>query len=136
MDKLIGIVFLTFIFLVPFNPASAGIEDLGQLYCAVVETNECAPGNGCQKSSAEDINITQFIKIDFQNRKVISVGETERKRESAFKNYKKANSRIIIQGSEEGRGWSAVIDEKTGKMSATIIEEGGGFVIFGACILD
>ncbi len=40
---------------------------------------------------------------------------------------------LIMQGGEAGRGWTLVISEETGKMSATISEDRVGFVIFGAC---
>jgi outer membrane protein TolC len=31
------------------------------------------------------------------------------------------------------RSWSLLIEKKTGKMSATVSDEGVGFVVFGAC---
>jgi len=37
-----------------------------------------------------------------------------------------------MHGGQGGRGWSLVISEETGKMSATISEDQVGFVIFGA----
>lgn len=36
-------------------------------------------------------------------------------------------------GGQGGRGWTAVISEATGKLSATISEDGMAFIIFGAC---
>ena len=40
---------------------------------------------------------------------------------------------IILQGVENGRGWSIVISEETGKMSATVAGDEIGFIVFGAC---
>jgi hypothetical protein len=42
-----------------------------------------------------------------------------------------ANGRLIMQSGKDGRGWSLVILEDTGKMSAVVAH--GAFVIFGAC---
>ena len=136
MNKLIGAILLAFILIAPYQLATAGIGDSQTLFCAVIDAIDCKAGNGCSKTTAEDINISQFIKVDLQSKKISSVGNPESKRESAFKNYNRVEGSIIIQGSEEGRGWSAVIDESTGKISATIVEGGGSFVIFGACIPD
>jgi hypothetical protein len=43
---------------------------------------------------------------------------------------------MILQGIEDGRGWSIIISEDTGKMTATASQDDVGFVIFGACTLD
>jgi len=37
-----------------------------------------------------------------------------------------------MQGSKDGRGWSLVILEDTGKMSAVLADSDGAFVIVGA----
>jgi hypothetical protein len=39
---------------------------------------------------------------------------------------------MVLQGSENGRGWTMVISEETGKVSATVSDDQVGFVIFGA----
>jgi hypothetical protein len=38
-----------------------------------------------------------------------------------------------MHGGQNGRGWTILISEETGKLSATISDEGVGFVVFGAC---
>jgi hypothetical protein len=43
------------------------------------------------------------------------------------------NGRIVLHGGQKGRGWTAVISAETGKLSATISDEGTAFIIFGAC---
>jgi hypothetical protein len=39
-----------------------------------------------------------------------------------------------MQGSENGRGFTMVVDEQSGKFSATISEDSFGFILFGACM--
>ena len=51
---------------------------------------------------------------------------------SAIKSIEHIDGKMIMQGSENGRGWTIVVSEKTGKMSATISDDQVGFVIFGA----
>ena len=43
------------------------------------------------------------------------------------------NGMIVVQGGQEGRGWSATIGEDTGKMTLTASGDRFGFIIFGAC---
>jgi len=42
---------------------------------------------------------------------------------------------LILQGVENGRGWTLSIAEATGKMVLTVSGDEEGFVVFGACIL-
>ncbi len=41
---------------------------------------------------------------------------------------------LILQGVEDGKGWSMVITEANGKMALTAAGDQEAFVIFGACI--
>ena len=43
------------------------------------------------------------------------------------------NGRLVLQGGENGRGWSATIDEANGVMSAAVVDEDHTFSLFGAC---
>ena len=52
---------------------------------------------------------------------------------SAVKNIEHVDGRLILQGAENGRGWTLVILKENGKMSSTVSDEDVGFVVFGAC---
>ena len=43
------------------------------------------------------------------------------------------NGRLILQGTQNGKGWSMVITEATGNMTVTASNDKVGFVVFGAC---
>ena len=58
------------------------------------------------------------------------------KRESAIMNVQQNNGTIMLQGVEHGRAWSIAISEESGKMTGSASEADGGFVGFGACVLD
>ena len=47
----------------------------------------------------------------------------------------KEQERLLLQGSEQGRAWSVVIGQKTGALTASIVDHDGGFLISGACTL-
>jgi hypothetical protein len=54
-------------------------------------------------------------------------------RQAAIQRLEHADGRLMLQGGQGGRGWSMVIGEETGKMSASVVDADVGFVIFGAC---
>jgi len=51
-------------------------------------------------------------------------------------NVQQNNGTIMLQGVEHGRAWSIAISEESGKMTGSASEADGGFVGFGACVLD
>jgi hypothetical protein len=44
------------------------------------------------------------------------------------------DGKLILQGVQNGKAWSMVITEATGKMTLTASDDQAGFVIFGACM--
>ena len=53
---------------------------------------------------------------------------------TAIKNQQQLDGMLILQGAENGRGWSMAIDEKSGEMTLTVAGDQVGFVVFGACM--
>jgi hypothetical protein len=39
----------------------------------------------------------------------------------------------VLQGGQHGRGWSVVIMEASGRMSAAVVDSDAAFTVFGAC---
>lgn len=101
------------------------------LLCAPIEIIECEVEGDCLSSTAEIANIPQFIRINFEKKVVSATDETGR--EAPIKNLEHNNGTMIMHGGQGGRGWTMVISEETGKMSATVSEAQVGFIIFGAC---
>ncbi len=117
--------------LVPGVLAAAPYDGSSPLLCAVITVLECTPTGACQRGTAESVNIPQFVTVDVAQKMLHAADVTNRT--SAITSREHLNGRMILQGGEGGRGWSMVIAEDTGKMSATVVEDAAGFVIFGAC---
>lgn len=133
MGRSIAYIFAIYICILSYQPADAGTDGPPALLCSVIKVNECSMEEGCLEGTAESVDVPQFLKVDFRNNIISTVGKTEQQRESRIRNLKRVDGKVIMQGAERGRGWNMVIEENTGKLSATIVEERVGFVIFGAC---
>ena len=135
MNKLVSIVLMCCCFYIITNAAEAAEFDGSRtLICALIEINECAAGGDCQRVTAEDINIPQFFTVDVKAKKVYGTNPDGTVRSTDIERMEHVNGRLILQGGEEGKGWTLAIDEETGKMSLAVAGEEAGFVIFGACI--
>ena len=133
MNKLIGIILITLAFLLPAHPAFAELDTSNPLLCSVINVAEYSLEEDCFEGTAETFDLPQFIRIDFQNNIISEVGENTRQRKSKISNFKRVDNSVILQGIENGRSWSVIVDKETGKMSATTSEARVGFVVFGAC---
>jgi hypothetical protein len=112
--------------------AAAPYDGSVPLLCAALTIQECGNDSGeCHPRRAEEVNIPQFVKIDVSQKTIASTGVESR--QAAVQRIENTDGRLVMQGGQEGRGWSMVIATDTGKMSASVVDDEVGFVIFGAC---
>lgn len=107
---------------------AADFDGTKPLLCSAIEANDCALGTTCQKGLAENVNVPQFIRLDFA-KKTMSAGT----RTSTIKHQSRDGGMLMMQGFENYRAWSVTINEVTGKMVGAIAGDQEGFLIFGAC---
>jgi hypothetical protein len=117
--------------IVPYHLAAAGFDGSTPLLCATIEVFECGSGDECQRSSPKIANIPQFIRVNAAEKTISAADESGRK--ATLKHIEHLNGNMIIQGVGNGRGWSIVIAEETGKLSASVAGDQVAFAIFGAC---
>ena len=112
--------------------ARANFDGSVPLLCVPIEITECEAAGKCYQGTAEDVNLPQFIRVNLKEKILSGVGaDADRKTPIDF--MERENGKIVLHGGQNGRGWTAVISEETGKLVATISDEGMAFIIFGAC---
>jgi hypothetical protein len=116
----------------PVAAASAGFDGSVPLLCVPIEITECETGGKCYHGTAEDVNLPHFIKVNLKEKMLTGVGKAA-DRTTPISFMQRDNGRVVLHGGQNGRAWTAVISEATGKLSASISEEGTAFLIFGAC---
>jgi hypothetical protein len=117
--------------LVSSTAGAAGKHDgSAPLLCVPIGVTECGAEGECKRGTAESVNLPQFIRVDL---KAMTIRSEEQKRDSPIKTVEHMNGKLILQGTQGERGWTMLIDEDTGQLSATVIANGEGFVVFGAC---
>jgi len=119
----------------PQQAAAAGKYDgSAPMICGAMMVTECGADGRCQYRTAENVNLPSLFRIDVKAMKVRNL-EAEKGRESPIKNVEHMDGAMVLQGAEGARGWTLVVHEATGKMSATVSADGEGFVVFGQCAL-
>ena len=116
----------------PSMAAAATYDGSAPLLCAALTIQECANDTGeCHRRTAEEVNIPQFIKVDVAQKTITSTGSDTR--QSPIQVLGHLQDRLLMQGGRGPRGWSMVIAKETGKLSASVVTDEVGFIIFGAC---
>jgi hypothetical protein len=101
------------------------------LLCAVSSIVECDSSGACERRQPEEAGMPAFFRVDVGEKSVTAAdgsGATAEVHEAT-----RSDGRLILQGGQHGRGWSATIAEDTGKMTVAVVDHDAGFVIFGAC---
>ncbi len=91
----------------------------------------CEAAGECNRVKPDEVNLPRLLKVNLQEKTLTNTKAGNRT--TPIDTVQRADGRVILHGVQGGRGWSAVLVEDTGDLSATVAEDGGAFVIFGAC---
>jgi len=100
------------------------------LACLGLAGHNCTPDKAqCSKVKPET-NIKPEVTIDLANKTVKSPFRTDL---LPIGNSVLNDEQLELQGTSEKFAWSAIVNRKTGKMTLTIADRIGAYVIFGQC---
>ena len=116
--------------LTPAISRAAPVDGSVPMVCAGSEIRECEAGGECTRRMAEEVNLPTLMRLDSQAKTLAALGD---KRTTPIQAVERRDGRLVMYGGQEGRGWTMVIVEATGKMSGTVVDDQVSFVIFGAC---
>lgn len=129
--------FGSFLYIVAFvlMPAIALSEGMPKtMLCSVLKTLDCPMGEKCWRGSAKDLNLPQFITINFTEKTMSGSLHNGQDRTTTIDKIIQNDGKIILQGMEK-RPWNLTLLEATGEFSASATDENKVLGIFGACII-
>ena len=112
--------------------AAAGAADIDgttPLKCTGLEGYSCESGKACSKVKPES-NTAPVVVIDPANKTVKTPYRTDL---LPIANSAVNNEQLQLQGTSEKFAWSTIINRKTGRLTVTIADRVGAYVIFGEC---
>ena len=107
---------------------AADFDGTRPLICSSIEAHDCELGVSCLRAVAEDLNVPQFIRLDFTAKTISAKGRT-----SKMQSHARSDGMLILQGVENKRAFSITINEQSGKLVGAIAADEEGYMIFGAC---
>lgn len=113
-----------------FAASAADFDGQRALVCSFDAAAECDTEAQCSTVSSGEIDLPESIAVDFKAHRLRS---PDGQRSSPIDATAVSDAVLIAQGNQNGRGWSMVIDRATGRMTGTIAETAGAFVVGGSC---
>jgi len=117
-------------------PAPVLADDISaadRLVCAASTVVMCWENGECETGSPLDLNIPQFIEIDLQQKRLSTTKASGLNRTTPIARVDRGDGRIVLQGFENGRAFSYLLQEKTGTATVAVAFEGFSVTAFGAC---
>lgn len=107
---------------------SLGLDE--PLSCVLAEAAECDELAECSDVTLEQIELPGAWRIDFAAKQLVS---TDGQRTSPIHAVEALEAVVVLQGHQNGRGWTLVLERATGRLSATIATVEGAFILAGGC---
>ena len=114
----------------------ADAEDLtgaDRILCAGVQATYCDTSGACEVGMPWQWNMPEFVEIDFEAKMVSTTQAVERIRQTPIRTLERGDGEIYLQGVENARAFSFVIDEVSGVASIAIAADGMTISVFAAC---
>ena len=130
---LLNLLLAVLLVMSPVTVVAGTTGDLPELWCAVMESFECTSGQVCRHGLPESINFPRIVKIDFKKKVIIDDQFGESIRTTTIDNLQERDDKLILNGTQEGMGWTMVINQTNGDLTLSATEDQFGFIVFGAC---
>lgn len=108
------------------------VSDSDRLLCSASRVTLCFESGECMDTDPWELDMPQFVIIDLK-KKTISTTKASGEDRSTKLQTSNDETEFFLQGIENGRAFSFVIDQATGLLSAAISSDGATISVFGAC---
>jgi len=119
--------------LVPSGVLADDLTGAEKMLCSAVQATVCWPEGDCEIGPPWNWNIPQFIEIDLDKKILSTTQASGENRKTEIRNLEREEGNIFLQGFEQGRAFSFVITEETGRLAVAVARDGITVSVFGAC---
>jgi hypothetical protein len=112
--------------------AADDVSDSHKLLCSTARLTICFENSDCMDVDPWELDVPQFVLIDLK-KKTVSTTRASGEDRSSEVQTSSDETEFFLQGVENGRAFSFVIDQATGLLTAAISSDGATISVFGAC---
>jgi hypothetical protein len=108
------------------------LTGIDKFICAAAQVQICLEADTCYLSSAWELDMPDLVVIDLKKKSVSTTKASGLNRSTPFSSINRIDGRIFLQGVENGRAFSFVVDEATGRVTVAVARDGVAVNVFGA----
>jgi hypothetical protein len=109
------------------------LEGVNEMVCAPAQVQICIENDTCYSATPAELGVPDFVIIDTKKKTISTTKSSDQNRSSPFTSVLKSDGLIFLQGIEDERAFSFVIEEATGQMTVAVANDGISVIVFGAC---
>jgi hypothetical protein len=113
-----------------------GLDGSRNMTCAAVSVVACGDAHVCYHGLAKQFGLPEIMVVDVNKKLVRGTAESGYKQDSPIKHSETTGSQLVLQGVENGHGWSMAIDRTSGRMATVLSGELVSYMIFGTCTAE
>jgi hypothetical protein len=116
--------------------SASAVEDLTgaeKILCAGVQATYCDTSGECETGMPWLWNMPNFLEIHLDEQMMRTTEASHRPRQTPIRTIERSEGEIYLQGVENGRAFSIVIDEITGVAAIAIAADGLTVSVFASC---
>ena len=103
------------------------------LLCSATQATVCTAEGECNTGPPWNWNIPQFVEVNLKGKIVSTTKASGENRSTPIKNMERKDGLLVLQGVENRRAFSFVVEETTGNLSAAVAREEITVSVFGGC---
>lgn len=109
------------------------VAGVSRLICAAGQAQICLETDECFTVMPAELSVPEFVVVDMAKRTVATTRASGEARSTEFSKVDKLDGLLYFQGMEDGRAFSFVIHEATGRLTVAVSRDGLTVSVFGAC---
>ena len=107
------------------------LTGVDRFICSTGPVSACCDEGGCATGTAADLGVPQFMEFDLKQKRISATKASGLNRTTPIDTVKRENGNVVMQGVENGRAFSFVVDEKEGSLSAAVAVVDAGCTLTG-----
>jgi hypothetical protein len=119
--------------LAPVAARAEGLDTSKPLVCSIAEAAECDGVAVCTDVTLEQIDLPPVWRVDFAAKQIAS---QDGQRTSPIAAIETLDPVIVLQGHQNGRGWTVAVERATGHLSASAADAEGSYALAGSCTAE
>lgn len=109
------------------------ITNKDRFVCTAWQAFSCSTESNCEATEAWRLNLPDFVRVDLRARTIGTLPGSEEPRTTEIESVSRNESRLFLNGWQEDRGFTWVINEQTGEGTMAITSDTTVITLFTVC---